>query len=324
MRLCIFGVGAVGGLLAAHLAAGGADVRLVARGPQLAAIRASGLRLIKPDGETLHVHPPATDDARDLGRQDAVFLCVKAHAQPAAADAMEPLLGPRTRVVFVQNGIPWWYFHALDGPWRDHTLENLDPGGRLLNVIGPGRAMGCLTYVAADVAEPGVIRHTGDRRFILGEPGGSRSEDCLALAAELERSGLEASVSERIRDAVWLKLWGNLALNPISTLTGATMDQMCADPDIRTLIKAMMAEARVVGEALGARFEGDMDARLANAEGLVGFKPSMRQDLEQGRPLEIDAIVGAVSEMGRLAGVATPQIDAVLALVRQRARAGSV
>lgn len=159
MRPCVFGVGAVGGILAAHLASGGADVRLVARGPQLAAIREGGLRLIKPDGETLHVHPPATDDPGDLGPQDAVFLCVKAHAQPAAADAMEPLLGRRTRVVFVQNGIPWWYFHALDGPWRGHTLEALDSGGRLLRAIGPERAMGCLTYAAADVTEPGIIRH---------------------------------------------------------------------------------------------------------------------------------------------------------------------
>ena len=320
MKLCVFGIGAVGSILGARLAATFERVSLVERGPQLAAIRAGGLRLITPAGDTLCVRPPATDDPRELGPQDVVFLCVKAYSLPDVVDTLGPLLGERTRVVFVQNGVPWWYFQGLDGPWRDMSLQCLDPDGRLRAGIQARRAMGCVTYVASRLVEPGVAHHSLHDRFVVGEPAGPVSGDCGEVAAAITQSGLDGRTTEHIRDEVWLKLWGNLAFNPISALTGATMDQMCADPGTRALVKELMGEARAVGQRLGIHFPMDRDTRITNAEALKGFKTSMLQDLEAGRPLETEAIVGAAAEMARLVGVAVPAIDTVLALVRQRAR----
>ncbi len=320
MKFCVFGIGAVGSVLGARLATAFAQVSLVERGPQLAAIRAHGLRLITPQGDTVQVRPTVTGDPVELGPQDVVFLCVKAYSLPGVVDGLRPLLGEGTRVVFVQNGIPWWYFQGLDGPWRDRSVQCLDPDGRLAAGIEAGRALGCVTYVASRMVEPGVAHHSLHDRFVVGEPAGPVSGDCRRIAAAITECGLDGRTTERIRDEVWLKLWGNLAFNPISALTGATMGQMCADPGTRALVREIMGEARAVGQRLGIHFPMDRDSRIANAEALKDFKTSMLQDLEGGRPLEIDAIVGAVAEMARLVGVAVPRIDAVLALLGQRAR----
>ena len=320
MKHCVLGIGAVGSILGAHLAAAYEGVSLLETGPQRDAIRANGLKLVTPAGATIHVHPPCVTEAGELGPQDVVFVCVKAYSLPAVADSLGPLLGEATRVVFVQNGIPWWYFHGLEGSWQGRSLHCLDPEGRIAAGFDMRRTIGCVTYVAAHVVEPGVVHHTLHDRFVVGEPAGPVSEDCTRIADVITGSGLVGKASADIRDEIWLKLWGNLALNPISALTGGTMGGMCADVDTRSLVKTIMGEAREVGRRLGIHFPIDRDTRITNAESLKGFKTSMLQDLEAGRPLEIDAIIGAVAEMARLVDVAVPSIDAVLALVRYRAR----
>ena len=323
MRICIFGAGAIGGFLGAELAASGTDVTLIARGEHLAAMRANGLTLIR-DGETRTVHPACTDDTADAGEQDVVIVTLKAHTAPAAVEAMGPLLGPETAVVTAVNGIPWWYFHGIEGALADHRLESVDPGGRQWDAIGPERAIGCVLYPATEIAEPGVIRHVAGDRFTLGEPDGSRSERVTALAEALSKAGLKAPVRPRIRDEIWVKLWGNVSFNPISVLTGATLDQICADPDSRAVSRAVMLEAQAVGEALGIRFALDVEKRIAGAAAVGAHKTSMLQDFERGRALEIEPVVGAVAEMARLVDVATPTLDAVLSLTRARARAAGI
>jgi 2-dehydropantoate 2-reductase len=218
------------------------------------------------------------------------------------------------------NGVPWWYFHRLDGPWADHRLESVDPGDRIARGIGPERAIGCVVYPAAELVEPGVVEHLGGDRLSLGEPSGERSERVKKLAAALIAAGFKAPVKTNIRDEIWVKLWGNLSFNPINALTHATLDRIAADPETRALARTIMLEAKTIGERLGARFPIDVDQRIAGAAAVGAHRTSMLQDLERGRPMEIDALVAAVQEMGRLAGVATPTIDTVLALVRLRAR----
>jgi 2-dehydropantoate 2-reductase len=323
MKICIFGAGAIGGFLGAELAASGADVSLIARGPHLEAMRAGGVRLIR-DGETRTVQVACTDDPAEAGEQDAVVVTLKAHTAPAAVEAMRPLLGPETAVVTAVNGIPWWYFHGLDGPHADHRLESVDPGSRQWDGLGPERAIGCVVYPATEIVEPGVIRHVSGDRFTLGEPDGSRSERVTALAQAFSAAGLKAPVRPRIRDEIWMKLWGNVSFNPISVLTGATLEAICADADSRAVVRAMMVEARAVGEALGVRFALDVDKRIDGAARVGAHKTSMLQDFERRRSLEIEPMVGAVAEMARLVEVATPTVDAVLSLTRARARAAGI
>ncbi len=320
MRICVIGVGAVGSVLAAYWSQAGVELALLEREPFLSAIRHKGLSMIGPEGERFEARPHCVGNSRELPSQDFVFVCVKTYDLLYAAETIIPLLGERTRVIFVQNGIPWWYFHGLDGPWKDASIDCLDPGGGIRSAIEPWRAIGCVTYVASRVIEPGSIRQTGDNRFDFGEPTGVVSEDCRRIVDLLGKTGMDARISERIRDEIWLKLWGNLSLNPLSVLTGATFDQMCGDPSTRNVILQMMTEAQVVAERLGARFAMSKETRLGEAEKLKGFKSSMLQDMEAGRRLEIDAIIGVVSEMGRMTKLPTPAIDAVLALVRLRAR----
>ncbi len=323
MKICIFGAGAIGGYLGAELAASGADVTLIARGDHLAAMRAGGLKLIQGD-ETRTVHPACTDDPAEAGAQDAVIVTLKAHTAPAAVDSMLPLLGPETAVVTAVNGIPWWYFHGLDGPHAEHRLASVDPGNRQWDGLGPERAIGCILYAATEIVEPGVIRHVSGDRFTLGEPDGSRSDRVMALAAALSSAGLKAPVRPRIRDEIWMKLWGNVSFNPISVLTGATLEDICRDPDSRAVARTLMIEAKAVGEALGIRFALDVDKRIAGAEAVGAHKTSMLQDFERRRSLEIEPMVGAVAEMARLVGVATPTLDAVLSLTRARARSAGI
>ncbi len=319
MKICIYGAGAIGGLLGAELALAGSEVSLIARGPHLQAIRRDGLELIR-DGVSRTAHLIATDDPAELGQQDYVIITLKAHSVPAAVDAMQPLLGPETVVVTAVNGIPWWYFYGLEGPYRDHRLASVDPDGEQWSGIGPQRAIGCVVYPAAEVERPGVVRHIEGDRFTLGEPDGSRSDRISQLSEALIAAGFKAPVRPRIRDELWLKLWGNLCFNPISALTDATLAELCNDPGTRAVAHAMMLEAQQIGEAVGARFAVDVDKRIDGAAAVGAHRTSMLQDLDRGRPMEIDALVTVVQELGRLTGIATPSIDTVLALVRLRAR----
>lgn len=319
MKICVYGAGAIGGYLGGRLAAAGTDVSLIARGAHLRAIQENGLTL--RDGEASDIlRIPATDDPAALGPQDFVIVTLKAHSGPAAAAAMAPLLGPETAVVTAVNGIPWWYFYGVEGPWRDHRLESVDPGGRQWASIGPERAIGCVVYPACDVPEPGVVVHLTGNRFTLGEPDGARSDRVLRLAAVMKDAGLKAPVRPRIRDEIWVKLWGNLCFNPISALTHETLEVIARDPGTRAVARHMMREAQVIGEKLGVRFGIDVDQRIEGGASVGAHKTSMLQDLERGRPMEIDALTGVVQELARLVGVETPHIDTVLALVRLRAR----
>jgi len=321
MRVCVFGAGAIGGYLAAKLAAAGRlEVSLVARGAHLEAIRANGLRLIEGDAETGH-KVAASAEAAEFGPQDYVLLTLKAHSVSGALAAMVPLIGPDTAVVTMQNGVPWWYFHRHGGTLEGTRIEAVDPSGRIWDAIGPQRAIGAVVYPAAEVEAPGVVRHVSGRRFSLGEPSGEKSERVTAIARELVAAGLQAPVRTDIRAEIWLKLWGNLSFNPISALTRSTLAAIVADPGTRAAARAMMVEAEAIAEALGVTFPLDVDHRIAGAGAVGEHKTSMLQDLERGRPMEIDALVGAVQELGRLTDVATPAIDLVLALVRRLAAA---
>jgi 2-dehydropantoate 2-reductase len=318
MKICIYGAGAIGGYLGVQLALAGEEVTLIARGPHLEAMRAHGLRLLI-DGEERVARPPCTDDPAEVGEQDYVIVTLKAHSAPRIVDAMQPLLGLDTAVVSAVNGVPWWYFHELGGPWEGTRLESVDPGGVQWAGIGPQRAIGCVVYPATEIVEPGVIRHLDGNRFSLGEPNGEKTPRVRALADALIRAGFRAPV-RRVRDELWVKLWGNLSFNPISALTLATLDVVATDAGTRAVAKAMMLEAQEIGEKLGVRFPVDVERRIDGAAAVGAHRTSMLQDLELGRAMEIDALVSAVQEMGTLVGVATPTIDVVLALVRQRAR----
>ncbi len=318
-RICIFGAGAIGGYMAGMMGRAGQEVSIVARGPHLAAIRENGLRLQLDDGESIS-RPSATDDPAELGPQDYVIVTLKAHSIPGVVDAMQPLLGDETAVVFGVNGVPWWYFYGQPGAHENARLASVDPGDRIWNGIGPERAIGCVVYPAAEVVEPGVIGGVDGDRFSLGEPTGERSERTRRLSEILISSGLKAPVRPRLREEIWIKLWGNCSLNPVSALTGATLEQMTRDPEVRAVLRAIMVEATEVAEKLGVVFPIDVEKRLAGAEAVGAHKTSMLQDLERGRPMEIDALVSAVQELARLTGTPTPHLDAVLALVKQRAR----
>lgn len=318
MRICIYGAGAIGGYLGVQLSLAGEDVTLIARGPHLEAMRANGLRL-RIGNEERVAHPHCTSDPAEAGEQDFVIVTLKAHSVPGIVDAMQPLLGADTAVVSAVNGVPWWYFYKLEGPWKNRRLESVDPGGRQWDSIGPERTIGCVVYPACEVPEPGVIQHIGGDRFTLGEPSGEKTERVVAISKALINAGFKAPV-RRIRDEIWVKLWGNLCFNPISALTHATLDVVATEKGTRSVARAMMVEAQAIGEKLGVRFGVDVDRRIDGAAAVGAHRTSMLQDLEKGRPMEIDALVTAVQEMGRMVEVPTPTIDVVLALVQQRAR----
>jgi 2-dehydropantoate 2-reductase len=319
MRVAVFGAGAIGGFLAAKLAAAGrVDLSVVARGEHLEAMRAKGLRLIEDGRESAHP-VRASSQPKELGVQDYVVLALKAHSVGPALQQFAPLVGQGTAVVTMQNGVPWWYFYKLGGPLEGTHIEAADPGGRIWDGVGPGRVIGSVVYPAAEVDAPGLIRHIDGRRFSLGEPSGLKSERVTKLAEEFIAAGLQAPVREDIRSEIWLKLWGNLSFNPISALTGSTLAAIVTDEGTRTLARTMMLEAQAIAEALGVKFPVGVDRRIKGAGDVGQHKTSMLQDLERGRPMEIDALVAAVQEMGRLTGTPTPAIDAVLALVRRLA-----
>jgi len=320
MKICIYGAGAIGGYVAVELAqVPGIDVSVIARGTQLAAIHERGLTL-RIDGTERHAHVAATDNPADLGPQDVVFVALKANQAWEVADRMPPLLGPHTSVVTCQNGVPWWYFYGLKGPFENLRLDSVDRYDRQWNAIGPERAIGCVVYPATDIAEPGVIVHRYGNKFSIGEPTGENSSRCRQFAEAMEASGLKAPVLPNIRDEIWLKLWGNLCFNPISALTRATLDIVATDPATRALSAAMMEEAYEIATRIGASFRVDRERRINGAAKVGAHRTSMLQDLEKGRAMEIDALVTAVQEIGRLVGVDTPHIDIVLGLVQQLAR----
>jgi 2-dehydropantoate 2-reductase len=319
MKICIYGAGAIGGYLGVQLLRAGADVSLVARGAHLAAMRESGLKLLM--GEDTHVvHPRCTDNAAELGPQDFVIIALKAHSIPGVIDQVKPLLGPHTRIVTAVNGIPYWYFYRHGGAYEGATLESIDPGGRQWREFGPERAIGCIVYPATEIEAPGVVRHVYGNQFPLGEPSGEMTDDIRRLSTLFVAAGMKAPVLDRIRDEMWLKLWGNVCLNPISALTHATLDVICSDPDTRALSKAIMLETQAIAERFGVSFRVDVERRIEGARKVGAHKTSMLQDLERGRPMEIDPLVTVVQEMGRLTGIATPALDTVLALVAQRGK----
>ena len=319
MRIAIFGAGAIGGMLGVKLAAAGADVTFIARGPHLAAMQNNGVTL-RSGGDSVTVRPRCLADASEVGVQDYVVVTLKAHSLPAAAPLIATMMGPETALVTGVNGVPYWYFHGLEGPWKDRRVESVDPGGVLWNTLPPSQAIGCVVYPAAEVVEPGVIEHTYGDRFSLGEPDGARSLRVEALSRALIAAGLKAPVRPRIRDEIWVKLWGNLCFNPVSALTGSTLDRITGQPDLRALCRTMMGEAQAVAEALGVRFAVSLEKRIDGAAEVGVHKTSMLQDLERGRPMEIDALLGAVVELGAMTGHAMPTCETVLALVRERGR----
>ena len=319
MKICVFGAGAIGGYMGAKLAQAGADVSLVARGPHLAAMRENGLSLIEGD-ETVTVPVRAEEDPAALGPQDYVIVTLKAHSVPPVVGRMQPLIGDHTTIVSGVNGVPWWYFHKIGGTLEGTRLSTVDPDDAQWNGFGPDRVLGCVVYPAAEVPEPGTVRHIEGNRFSLGEPDGSKSERAQKMSEALTAAGLKAPVRPRLRDEIWVKLWGNLSFNPISALTGATLDVLCTDPGTRPVARAMMVEAQTIAEKLGVKFPINVDRRIDGGAAVGAHRTSMLQDLEAGRPMEIDALIGSVQELGRITETPTPTIDTVLGLVKLQAK----
>ena len=317
MKIAVVGAGAIGGFLGARLARAGEEVTFIARNRNLEAIRANGFKLILEDGSEEHAPTArAVQRMADAGPQDAVLLTVKAHQVGDLLPELRDLFGPRTMVVTMINGIPWWYFHRLPGAYEGASLASVDPGGRIAEHIEPERIIGSVVYPAAELVEPGVVRLIEGKRFTLGELDGSRSERIQALSQALMRAGFKAPVAKDIRTELWVKLWGNLSFNPISALTHATLEEICRFPASRALAAGMMAEAQAVAEKLGVQFKITLDQRIAGAEAVGAHKTSMLQDVEHGRALELDALVGSVVELGRLTGTPTPMIDAIHAAAK--------
>ena len=319
MKICIYGAGAIGGYLGFQLAEAGAEVTLIARGPHLAAIKENGLTL-RIDGAEKNRPIAATDDAAEAGPQDYVVVALKAPSVAPVADRIAELFHEETAVVTAMNGIPYWYFHAHGGAHDGMPLEAVDPGRVLWDTIGPERAIGCVVYPAAEIAAPGIVEHVYGNRFMLGEPDGVKSERVQALSTVMNGAGLKAPVRPRIRDDIWTKLWGNLSFNPVSCLTGGTLEEIANDPGTRDVVRRMMAESKEVGEALGVRFSVPIEKRIDMGGDVGAHKTSMLQDLERGRSMELDALVGVISELGRMVGVETPTVDAVFSLAAQRGR----
>jgi len=318
MKICVVGAGAVGGFIGARLAEAGHEVSLVARGPHLDAIRARGLTLADA-GHRQTFSVAASSEPGDLGQQDAVFIGLKAYSIAAVLPKMAPLLGPNTAVIPAINGLPWWYFYKEGGPFQGSSIACLDPDGAMLRALDPRHIIGCVVHASAEVTDPGVVTHTG-KTLIVGEPDGSRSPRLKQLSGILEGAGFDVKVTDEIRTEVWAKLIGNLSYNPVAALTLARMNEIHANPGLLTLIANMMEEAKVVAAAYGVHIAMSAEDRIGLARKLGSAKISMHQDVERGRPLEVDAIIGSVVELARKAKVATPMIDAVYALIGERDR----
>ncbi len=315
MRICVVGAGAIGGLMAVKLALAGNEVTVVDQGAHLAAIQKDGLKLIWEEGEELSAQVKAVDSAKEAGPQDLVILAVKAHFLDQVARDIESLLDDGTMIVTVQNGMPWWYFHNFGGELDGRRLQTLDPSGMLERHIPAKRIVGCVVYPAGAVIEPGVVKHVEGDRFPIGELDGSTSERVQTLHDLLVAAGFRSRILDDIRSEIWLKAWGNLSFNPISALTHATLEDICRFPRTRDLAATMMAEAQAIGEKLGVTFRHTIEKRIAGAESVGPHKTSMLQDVEAGRSLETEALIGSILEMGQLTGTPAPAIEAVYACV---------
>jgi 2-dehydropantoate 2-reductase len=316
MKVCVVGAGGIGGLLAARLAQAGEDVTVIARGPHLAAIRTQGLRLIEEDGREATSRIVATDKIGEVGPQDLVILGMKAHQVAAVIPELRGMYGAGTAVLTAQNGIPWWYFLRAGGPHEGRRLESVDPGGIIVENLPAELVLGSVVYPAAEISNPGVIRHIEGNRFSLAEIDNSKSERVMRVSEAFQKAGFKAPVVSDIRSEIWTKIWGNLSFNPISALTHATLEDICRYPLTRETAARLMREAQAVGEALGIRFRIPLEKRITGAEAVGPHKTSMLQDIEAGRPIEADALIGSVIELGRIAQVPTPQIETVYACVK--------
>jgi 2-dehydropantoate 2-reductase len=320
MKFLIAGAGAIGAYMGACMARAGQDVTLFARGPHLRAMQEHGVRVKSVDGD-FEAHPKISENLEEVGPVNVIFLGVKAHGLTQLAPQLKPVLGPDTTVVGTQNGIPWWFFQGWGGDHEGMHLERVDPGGTIANAIEPRRVIGSIVYFATEIAEPGVIRHTEGNRISLGEPDGTRSERIRQIAEALIAAGLRSPVTTRIRQEIWVKILGNVAFNPISALTGATLVQMARDPEVSALVRKIMEETEAVGAKLGFELPITIDQRIAGAEKVGEHKTSMLQDLEAGRPIELEAIVGAVVELGERLNVPMPHTRAVYACTKLLAHA---
>ncbi len=318
MQICVIGAGAIGGLMGAKLALAGEEITFIEReGPHLAAINKNGLKLLMHDGEELLVRDfRAIADMEKAGTQDLVIIAVKAYQIPSIAPAMRVLFGPETVVLTIQNGIPWWYFHKHGGQFDGRCIEAVDPGGEINANIEPERIIGCVVYPAAAAVAPGVIKHVEGNRFPVGELDGSHSDRVERISQTLSKAGFKSFVLDDIRSESWLKAWGNLSFNPISALTQATLVDICQFTPTRELAARMMEEAQAIANKLGIQFRHTIEKRIAGAESVGKHKTSMLQDVEAGRELEIEALVGAVVELGRLTHTPTPHIDAIYACTK--------
>jgi 2-dehydropantoate 2-reductase len=312
VRICVVGAGAIGGLIAVRLAEQGEDVTVIARGAHLAAIRERGLTLLS-DGAEHRARPRATDRLADAGPQDFVIVATKAHQLAPVAAEVGALVGPATSLVTAQNGIPWWYFFKHGGPHEGTRLESVDPGGVVAQHLDVERVVGSIIYPASEIAAPGVIRHVEGNRISLGELDGAETERVSALADVLRRAGFKARVARDLRSEIWVKLWGNCAFNPLSALTHATLEDLCRFPPTRALAASMMREAQEIGEKLGVSFSVSLEKRIAGAEAVGAHRTSMLQDVESGRPMELEALLGSVVELGRITGTPAPHLTAVYA-----------
>lgn len=313
MKVCIVGAGAIGGMIGVRMAAAGHDVTLIARGAHLAAIQANGLKLLM-EGEEYVCNPVlATNDLKEVPEQDVIFVGLKAHQITPIADDLAALLTPTTTLVGLQNGIPWWYFQKIGNEYEDRTVQTVDPDGVIAKKINPDNVIGCIAYPAAEIIEPGVIKHIEGTRFPVGEINGEITERVQAVCDGLVESGFKSFVLDDIRSEIWLKLWGNLTFNPISALTHATLVDICQYPLTRELAEMMMTEAQVIAEKLGSSFRVPMEKRIAGAEGVGKHKTSMLQDVEAGKPLEIDGMLGVIIELGEVTGTPVPALKAIYA-----------
>ncbi|BBB59024.1 2-dehydropantoate 2-reductase [Undibacterium sp. KW1] len=320
MKIAVVGAGAIGGYLAVKLAQAGHKVSVVIRGANLQAVRENGMKLIMDDGSEHVANIFATDRIADLPVQDVVILGMKAHQVAAVAADIPALLGPESIVVTAQNGVPWWYFQKHGGDYEGRRVEAVDPGGVVTAHIDIDKVIGCIIYPACEIIAPGVIKHIEGNRFSLGEIDGSDTPRILELADALRVAGFKAPISSDIRSEIWLKLWGNLSFNPISALTHATLVDICEFAPVRELVARMMREGQAIGEKLGVNFKVSIDKRIAGAAAVGKHKTSMLQDIEAGRSIELEALVGTVIEMGRITETPTPNIEAVYALTALLAR----
>ena len=326
MRVCIFGAGAIGAYLGLELSLAGVDVTLVARGSHYEFMKKNGVRL-RIGVEEKVSHPHCVNSPEDAGEQDYIFITLKTHTSSSVASELIPLLGPKTSVVTAQNGLPWWYFYNLEEPWKNHQLTSVDPDNNQWDVIGPRRVIGTVIYPAAEIVSPGIIQlqpHISQNRMPIGELDGYKSTRISELSKALINAGFKSPIRKDIRSDIWVKLWGNLAFNPISALTGQTLESIASNPETRLVARKMMLEAQAIAELLGVKFKINVDTRIEGARAVGHHRTSMLQDLMLGRPIEIEALLGSINEIGKLVKSPTPVIDTVYALLKQRVKDSSL